>query len=184
MLPVARTEKLLVQEVGNELIVYDQKTNASHCLNPVAARVWYYCDGQHSIKDIARLLKKELNISQTEAVDTRGLVWLTLEELEQYQLIEKYLKQPTGIANISRRQVVKTGVLVGGFAIGTIFPAIKSIALPAPGGSQSTGDQQKPRRAKKGECCDVADPKCEAGLDCSLGNPSNAGLTCNDGVCG
>jgi len=143
MVPIARTENLLIQAIGNELIVYDQKSNASHCLNPVAARVWHYCDGQHSIKDIARLLEKELNISQTEAADIRGLVWLTLEELERYQLIEKYLKQPTGIANISRRQVVKTGVLVGGFALGSMFPAIKSVAVPDPGGAQSTGNPKK-----------------------------------------
>ena len=132
MIPVARSEKLLIQSVGNEVIVYDEVNNSSHCLNPMAARVWELCDGQHSVKDIAQLLEKELDISQTEDVDIRGLVWLTLEELERYQLIKEYLKQPTGIASVSRRKVINTGVLVGGFALGTMFPVVKSIIAPAP----------------------------------------------------
>ncbi|NET24093.1 PqqD family protein [Okeania sp. SIO1I7] len=132
MIPVARSEKLLIQSVGNEVIVYDEVNNSSHCLNPMAARVWELCDGQHSVKDIAQLLEKELDVSQTEDVDMRGLVWLTLEELERYQLIKEYLKQPTGIASVSRRKVIKTGVLVGGFAVGSMFPVVKSIVAPAP----------------------------------------------------
>ncbi len=155
MIPVARTKKLLVQSVGNELIVYDRINHDSHCLNPIAARVWQYCDGQHSVEDIAKLLEEELDISQTEAVDVRGLVWLTLEELERYQLIETYLKQPTETASISRRKVVKTGVLVGGFALGSLFPTIKSVALPGPGDSQSPPGKKDDEKEQpcKSPCC-------------------------------
>lgn len=130
MIPVARTEKLLIQEVGNELIVYDQENNGSHCLNPMAARVWHYCDGNNTINDIAKLLEKELNISKDSDVDMRGLVYLTLEELERYNLIKDYVKRPIGTSGIPRRTVVKTGVLVGGFAIGSMFPLVKSIVAP------------------------------------------------------
>lgn len=132
MIPVARTEKLLIQEVGNELIVYDQENNTSHCLNLVAAKVYELCNGQHTIKDIAELLEKELNISKDDGIDTRGLVWLTLEELERFNLIKEYLKQPVSVSNISRRNVIKTGALVGGFAIGSMFPLVKSIIAPKP----------------------------------------------------
>ncbi|NCQ92930.1 MAG: PqqD family protein [Microcystis aeruginosa LG13-03] len=130
MIPVARTEKLLIQEVGNELIVYDQENNASHCLNPMAARVWHYCDGNNTINDIAKLLEKELNIAKDSDVDIRGLVYLTLEELERYNLIKDYVKQPIGASGISRRKVVKMATLVGGFAIGSMFPLVRSIVAP------------------------------------------------------
>ncbi|NEQ76555.1 MAG: PqqD family protein [Okeania sp. SIO2C9] len=181
MIPVARSEKLLIQSVGNEVIVYDQVNNSSHCLNPMAARVWELCDGQHSVKDIAQLLEKELDVSQTEDVDMRGLVWLTLEELERYQLIKEYLKQPTGIASLSRRKVVKTGVLVGGFAVGSMLPVVKSIVAPAPAMAVSVAVG-----AQRGEACnvDLADPGCAEGLDCSLGNTPNPGVDGSNGVCG
>ena len=130
MIPVARSEELLIQQVGDELIVYDEENNGSYCLNPMAARVWHYCDGQHTVKDIAKLLEKELDIPGDEDVDTRGLVWLTLEELERFGLIKEYVKQPIGASGISRRTVIKTGALVGGFAVGSIFPLVQSIVAP------------------------------------------------------
>ena len=132
MIPVARTEKLLIQEVDNELIVYDEEQDTAHCLNPMAVRVWHYCDGQNTVEDIAKLLEKELDIPADSDADMRGLVWLTLEELERFHLIKEYLKQPTGVSNISRRKVIKTASLVGGFAIGSLFPVVKSIVAPVP----------------------------------------------------
>lgn len=142
MIPVARTEKLLIQQIGEELIVYDQINNTSHCLNPMAARVWELCNGQHPVKDIAELLEKELYVS--EDVDMRGLVWLALEELERYHLIKEYLRQPTTVLGISRRTVLKTGAVVGGFALGSAFPFVKSIAVALPGNAVSTGNPTKP----------------------------------------
>lgn len=132
MLPVARTEKLLVQEVENELVVYDQETNAAHCLKPVAAIVWHYCDGQNTVEDIAHFLERELNISADAGVDIRGLVYLSLEELEQYHLIKQYLREPVVTPAISRRKTLKTATLVGGFALGSMFPLVRSIMAPSP----------------------------------------------------
>lgn len=132
MIPVARTDKLLIQEVGNELIVYDQTNNSSHCLNNMAARVWDLCDGQNTVSDIANLLEKELDFPTDFDVDIRGLVWLALEELEHYKLIKEYRKEPIAVPSISRRKVIKTATLVGGFAIGSMFPLVRSIVAPEP----------------------------------------------------
>jgi hypothetical protein len=132
MIPVARTEKLLIQEVGNELVVYDQETNASHCLTPVAASVWHHCNGQNTVEEIAQLLEQELNIAADSGVDVRGLVYLTLEELQRYRLIKQYVREPVVVSTISRRKMVKTATLVGGFAIGSMFPLVKSIMAPEP----------------------------------------------------
>ncbi|MBD2663364.1 hypothetical protein B6N60_03242 [Richelia sinica FACHB-800] len=134
MIPVARTENLLLQDIGNELIIYDQKNNSSHCLTPIAARVWELSNGQNTVNEIANKLEKEFDLPTNSDVDVRGLVWLTLEELERYSLIKEYLKQPTTveIAGMSRRKVIKTATLVGGFAIGSMFPLVKSIVAPEP----------------------------------------------------
>lgn len=130
MIPVARTENLLIQELDNELIVYDQERDICHCLNPLAARVWHYCDGQNTVEDIAQFLTEELEISAD--TDIRGLVWLTLDELESLHLMKQYLGTPiVSTPTISRRKVIKRATLVGGFALGTLFPMVRSITSPA-----------------------------------------------------
>ncbi len=132
MIPVARTEKLMIQEVGNEIVVYDQKNHASHSLNAMATRIWELCDGHNTIDDIAQLLKEELNLPVDEDTDIRVLIWLTLEELERFHLLKNYRTEPIADSNISRRKVVKTATILGGFAIGSMFPVVRSIIAPAP----------------------------------------------------
>ena len=144
MIPVARKENLLITEVGQELIVYDEERNTAHCLNPVAAKVWHYCDGKNTIKDIAQLLEDEVKQPVDQAMNVRELVDLTLEELERFHLIEGYVQQPIDAPNISRRQMVKTATLAGGFVLGSMSPLVKSIVAPTPimaisGGSSSGG---------------------------------------------
>jgi hypothetical protein len=53
--PLARTERLVVQELGDETLVYDSETDVAHCLTEVAARVWKGCDGQHDLGALATL---------------------------------------------------------------------------------------------------------------------------------
>ncbi|HLO86815.1 MAG TPA: PqqD family protein [Nostocaceae cyanobacterium] len=156
MIPVARTENLLLQDVGNELIIYDQRNNSSHCLTPIAVRVWELSNGQNTVNDIAKKLEKEFDLPIDGDVDVRGLVWLTLEELERYSLIKEYLKQPATeeIFGISRRKVIKTATLVGGFAIGSMFPLVKSVAVPDPRGNQSTAGGNPPK--PKLQSCDTS----------------------------
>jgi|GEM_PF-1928578 len=133
MIPVARTKKLFIQEVGGELIIYDRKNNTSHCLNQMAARVWELCDGCNTVRDLACLLEEELQAAENSDVDMRGLVWLTLEELERYNLIKEYRKKPVAVVpNISRRKVIKAATLVGGVTIGSMFPLVRSIVVPKP----------------------------------------------------
>jgi hypothetical protein len=139
MIPLARTNNLLITQVGEEVIVYDRERDTAHCLNAMAARVWHYCDGQNTVEDIAKLLEEDLEIAADEDVDWRGLVWLTLEELERFYLIQEYLSQPissqvksTDASRVSRRKMIKTATLVGGFAIGSMFPLVKSIVAPYP----------------------------------------------------
>jgi hypothetical protein len=179
MIPIARTENLLIQEVGHELIVYDQDNDSSHCLNPVATRVWELSDGQNTVNDIARQLEKELKLD--EDVDIRGLVWLTLEELERYNLIADYLKQPVSSVNVSRRQVIKTATLVGAFAVGSMFPLVKTIVAPSPAMACSETCPPKPPCIKEGGKCGASNPgggSCCEGLGCNRTSPAGDERTC------
>jgi hypothetical protein len=43
--PEARKDGLVIQDLPEEILVYDLNTNKAHCLNQTAAYVWQACDG-------------------------------------------------------------------------------------------------------------------------------------------
>ena len=47
--PVARQNALVMQDVDDELLIYDLQTDKAHCLNRSAVLVWKLCDGTNSI---------------------------------------------------------------------------------------------------------------------------------------
>ena len=57
--PVARTEELGVEEIGDELLVYDQRSDQAHCLGSAAARVWRACDGTRTVEEFSVALTLE-----------------------------------------------------------------------------------------------------------------------------
>jgi hypothetical protein len=150
MIPVARKENLVIQEFEDELIIADNNGNSAHCLSPIAARVWEYCDGYNTIDDIANLVEDDLDIPLDRDVDMRGLIWITLEELQRYGLIKEYLNkplnQPISDANLSRRKMLKRLSIAGGFAAGTMFPAVRSMMMPEPAMSASPSRPKCPKK--------------------------------------
>ena len=52
-----RQERLLVKELGRELVIYDQAADRVHRLNKTAAFIWRQCDGAHSVDDMVTALK-------------------------------------------------------------------------------------------------------------------------------
>jgi dTDP-D-glucose 4,6-dehydratase len=52
--PLARQKGLVVQEIPDEVLVYDLDSNKAHCLNKSAAFVWKSCNGSNSVTDIIR----------------------------------------------------------------------------------------------------------------------------------
>ncbi len=132
MIPVIRTKKLLIQQIGDEVVIYDQENYESHCLTSFVASVWRFCDGKNTVEDIIRLLEPRLTISSNEDINANELVRQSLDEMEQKGLIKEYLPGSKTDSAFSRRKVLKTSVLVGGFAIGSMSPLIKTILAPEP----------------------------------------------------
>ena len=60
IMPRARKSGLIVKEVDGEVLIYDQKTNKAHCLNPTAAKVWKYCDGEMTLAAACTFLSQDL----------------------------------------------------------------------------------------------------------------------------
>jgi hypothetical protein len=117
--PVARQTGLVVQEMPDEVLVYDMDTNKAHCLNRSAALVWRSCDGTNSIGDIMRQFEATGGGKVTE-----DFVWLAIDQLNEKGLIANEIVPR--FAGQSRRQVLKTIGLASIVAV----PVIASLVAP------------------------------------------------------
>src|SRR5216683_761949 len=125
MLPKARQDRLLVQEVGDELVVYDQERDHAHCLNRTAALVWRLCDGQTSVAELTGMLQKELKIPVNEE-----LIEMALDRLGKAKLLQPRLTRPADAVAISRRQMIRKLGLAG--ALTLALPVITTLIAPTP----------------------------------------------------
>ena len=117
--PVARQTGLVVQEMPDEVLVYDMDTNKAHCLNRSAAFVWKSCDGSNSVGDIVREFAKNGGGKVTE-----DFVWLAIDQLNENGLLAGEVKPR--FAGQSHRQVLKTIGLASVVAV----PVIASLVAP------------------------------------------------------
>lgn len=146
--PKARTEQLVTKELGDETLVYDERSHEAHCLNKTAAFVWRHCDGRTSVAKIARLLTKEMNTPVSEQ-----LVWFALSQLEKSKLLEKPLADRAHAGQISRRELMRKL----GIAAAVALPLVTSIVAP-------TTAEAASGCAGRGQRC--GPPPCCPGLTC------------------
>lgn len=111
--PLARTNGLVVEELGEELLVYDLETDEAHSLGSVAARVFRACDGKTTIEGMTAELGLD-HATVAEAVDG----------LRTCQLLDDGPGQKT----ITRRGLSLRAVKIG--AAAAAAPLIVSIAAP------------------------------------------------------
>lgn len=118
--PVARKTGIVIQEVPDEVLVYDLDANKAHCLNQTAALIWKACDGSRSVTDIAKYveLMADGNISDE-------FVWLAIDQLNENHLLENEIH--SGFSGISRRDVIKKI----GLSTMVAIPIIASLAAPS-----------------------------------------------------
>jgi hypothetical protein len=115
--PLARSEDLIVEELGDEVLVYDSNSDTAHCLTPDAARVWRGCDGTTPID----VLTAQVGLS-AERVDN------ALSELQACNLLEQ---APTLAGDgHTRRELVLRVAKVG--AAAAAVPLIISVSAPTP----------------------------------------------------
>ena len=94
-LPRARKDELLVEELGKELLLYDQDSHTAHCLSPIAAGVWRHCDGERDVTELAEL-----------AGVSEDLVAGALHELREKDLLDAKPTLQSTIPGISRREAI------------------------------------------------------------------------------
>ncbi len=119
-IPEARKQGLVVQEMPEEVLIYDLDTNKAHCLNNTAAFVWKSCNGKNSVADIAKMFEADSgNVVQED------LIWLAIEQLNDKNLLDADV--PTNIKGQNRREVIKKIGLASMIAL----PIVASLAAPS-----------------------------------------------------
>jgi PqqD family protein of HPr-rel-A system len=79
-----RRDGLLCEELGDEMLVFDERNNAVHALNPTAALIFRCIDGQREVDSITRRMAKAFEIDfETAARDLRQ----ALEDLDARALL-------------------------------------------------------------------------------------------------
>jgi len=51
-----RNSDILLQEIGDEVFLYNPNNDALHVLNTTARSVWNQCDGTHTLEEIINYL--------------------------------------------------------------------------------------------------------------------------------
>ncbi len=119
-IPKARKNGLVIQEAGDEVLVYDLERNQAHCLNRTAAFVWRACDGTKSVPAIAEMLGKEFSGKADE-----DLVWLAIDQLSNERLLEAEIKLESN--GLSRRAVIRRI----GLAAAVALPVVAMLSFPS-----------------------------------------------------
>ncbi len=120
-LPKARRSELITREVAGDLLVYDRKSDQAHCLNPTAAIVWARCDGLTTVAEMAQLLEDKMNSTAAKEV-----IWIALEQLGKFRLLEEPFVRPARRKRMSRRVLMKHL----GIAAAVSVPLVSSIVAP------------------------------------------------------
>jgi hypothetical protein len=136
-------EGLIVQELSDEVLVYDLDRHKAHCLNKTAAFVWRQCDGANSVGDIARKLEKEFEASVDD-----DIVWGALLQLEKSHLLQERVVQAPGGRKVTRRDLMRKATVAAALAL----PLVTSIVAPTAAAAVSCLSAEAP--------CTVGGPLC------------------------
>jgi hypothetical protein len=141
--PIARKQGLVIQELPDEVLVYDRDRDRAHCLNQTAAFVWQRCNGTNTTAQIAQTLGQEFDC----AVDEK-IVWLALDQLGRNHLLEKKPITPATLMGMNRRAMVRALGLAAVVAV----PLVTSIVAPSPAQAASCGAPGSPCSTGS-QCC-------------------------------
>ena len=126
--PKVDSANYVIQELPDELLLYNLSTNKVFALNQTSGIVWQNCDGKKTVREIARALEVKLEESVPEE-----LVWLTLERLQNHHLIEINEDSVVKEIKVKRREILRNA----GLATMVALPLISSLTAPRAASAQS-----------------------------------------------
>lgn len=153
MRPDARRERLVVEAVGDELVIYDLQRHRVHQLNRTAALLWQRCDGQKTVTELKRILQEELNPAVNEV-----LVWQALKRLGKAHLLRHASSSASGGVRTTRRQMLRG--LGKTAALALLAPAITTMLAPTPVRDDNPCNSAHCKKACKDQC--TSDKDCRS----------------------
>lgn len=167
--PLARTEKLVVQHLDDEVLIYDLENNKAFNLNQTSALVWQNCDGNRSVRDIAISLEKELNHHIPDE-----LVLIALDSLKRERLVEMSNHSILNPTNFNRRQAIRKV----GIATLVAIPVVGALVAPQAASAASLNCRVCSKKTAA-ECavCDGLGITGRCQLNSGCGQGQNAGQT-------
>jgi hypothetical protein len=155
--PRARTEELVVEDLADEVLIYDRRNDQAHCLSREATMVWRVCDGTTPTAELATALSL-----------TPETVERAIAELDACDLLE-------ASPGVTRREATIRMAKVGGAAAAA--PLIYSILAPTPAlaTSQATCLAIHPCQIVNNGGCDDC---YKAGCACCGAGTSGSGKLC------
>ncbi len=181
--PVSRKSNIVVQDFGNEILIYDLTENKAFNLNETSAMVWQLCDGNKTVSDIAGNLS-----GRFDSPISADFVWFALEQLKKDNLLENASEVSIDFGGLSRREVVSKV----GFATLVALPMISSLIAPMaihaqsncgassdrPNGCPCTTQAQCATR-----CCSSTPRTCVTPGTKASGTPCIANCECASTMC-
>jgi hypothetical protein len=125
--PQAKMDNLVVQDLSNEILIYNLKNNKAYSLNETTTLVWQNCDGTKDVSEIANSLTKKLNQTVPDE-----LVWLAIDNLKKENLVS-FDEDIPALSGINRREVIKRV----GLATMVALPMIVAVSAPMAAHAQS-----------------------------------------------
>lgn len=184
-IPRSRKSNLVVQDLENEVLIYDLDKNKAFSLNQTSAVIWNLCNGKNSVFEIAKLASRKLDSKVTE-----DFVWLAIEQLKKDNLLEDSLNIPLHFEGLSRREVIRKV----GLASLVALPVVASLVAPTSASAASLlqngaactdnnqcatsccGQGQSPGRTCQDSGGEEAGTSCVSACECISGCCGN--LTC------
>jgi hypothetical protein len=124
MCPLARKNDIYVEQLPNEVVIYDKISHQAHCLNRTVFTVWEHADGTRTVDEISEVLSGVLG-----APLTRDATLVALEDLRNANLLQTSPKLDD-VLMPSRRDLGRKFALAGVSA--SLLPFVASIMAPTP----------------------------------------------------
>lgn len=120
-IPKNRTKNIITQEINDETLVYNLKTNKAVCVNKTLATVWKLCDGNRNIQQIAKAVSNEFKKPVSDE-----LIYLSLTLLADENLLVNKYGIGKKIDGLSRRELIRKVGVTSMIAL----PLISSVVAP------------------------------------------------------
>lgn len=128
--PKSLQHNIIVQELVDELLIYNTQTARAHCLNQTARLIWDECDGEKSVAEISRAVSRK-----TGSIIDESSVWLAVEQFERDGLLANGTEMILPARNFSRREAIRRAGLTAVVAL----PLVTSIVAPPAANALSIG---------------------------------------------